>query len=121
MTAFFVPFVEAEKQEEAYQEMARFVGCAPLPFGERVYSMTWRHDGVVWKATVGETLSGLETVETGRGRNRRCQEVSRHTNDTVIAIFPGRPGKVVHDNKSKYWDMPIFTGEPQHILRFEVA
>lgn len=119
MPEFFIPFVEAENQEEAYRQIAAHIGAAPRALGDRIYSMTWRHDGVVWTATVGETLKGTATVTTGRGRDRREREVPRSTNDTVLAIFPGSPGLIAHDGKSGYWNMPILTGEPLGMVRFD--
>lgn len=119
MPEFFVPLVEPDNQEAAYQDMAKFAGAAPRAAGNRIYSMTWRHDGVVWTATVGETLTGVETVTIGRGRDRKYREVPRSTNDTVMAIFPGAPGLIVHDDKSKRWANPILTGEAIETVRFD--
>lgn len=119
MAAFFLPFVEPDKQEEAYNEIAQFIGAVPRPLGERIYSMTWRHNGVVWTATVGEMLRGVETVTTGRGLQRREREVARSSDDTVMAIFPGSPGLIAHDNKSRRWNMPILTGEALRLVRFD--
>lgn len=118
MPAFFVPFVEPEDQEAAYQEIAALVGAAARPLENRIYSMTWRHDGETWTATVGETLRGVATVTSGRGREKRYREVPRSSSDTVLAIFPGHPGLIAHDNKSKYWNFPILTGEAQAIVKF---
>lgn len=83
--------------------------------------MTWRHDGVVWTATVGETLRGVAIVTTGRGRDRQEREVPRSTADTVLGIFPGSPGLIAHDNKSKYWNFPILTGQALSIVPFDRA
>lgn len=118
MPGFFVPFVEADQQEAAYNEIAKYIGASPRAPAERVYSMTWRHNRTVWTATVGETLRGVENVTTGRGRNRREREVPRHSNDTVLAIFPGNPGLIAHDNRSRIWNMPILTGEALNIVMF---
>lgn len=119
MPAFFVPFVKPDNQEAAYADMAKFAGIAPRPEGNRIYSMTWRHDGVVWTATVGEMLTGVETVAIGRGRDRRYREVPRSTADTVMAIFPGAPGLIFHDDKGRRWANPILTGEAQENVRFD--
>jgi hypothetical protein len=118
MPGFFVPFVEADVQEEAYKEIADYIGASPRAPADRVYSMTWRHHRTVWTATVGETLRGVETVTTGRGRTRQQREVPRHSNDTVLAIFPGNPGLIAHDNRSRSWNMPILTGEAWNIVKF---
>lgn len=119
MPAFFVPAVEPDKQEDAYQQLAALVGAVALPAGQRIYSVSWRHDGVTWTATVGETIKGIATVTKGRGRTARDLQVPRGTADTVLAIFPGRPGLIAHDGKSGYWNMPILTGEPLTTARFD--
>lgn len=119
MAKFFVPYYEADKYEEGCQQMAAVADAAPLPLDDRIYSMTWRHDGVVWTATVGQTLRGLELVTVGRGRARREREVARSTNDIVLAIFPGEPGRIVHDNKSRVWNLPIHTGQAIQTTKFQ--
>lgn len=119
MPGFFIPFVEVEKLQGAYEEIARFIGAAPLAPADRVYSMTWRHNRTVWIATVGEKLRGVETVITGRGRDKREREVPRYSDDTVLAIFPGNPGLIAHDNKSRTWNLPILTGEGWNVVRFD--
>ncbi|KQO11100.1 hypothetical protein [Sphingomonas sp. Leaf242] len=118
MPGFFIPSVEADKQEEAYEQIASFIGAAPRAVGDRIYSMTWRHNRTVWTATVGEKLRGIETVVAGRGRDKRERELPRHSDDTVLAIFPGNPGLIAHDNKSRRWNLPILTGESWNIVRF---
>lgn len=120
MPEFFVPFAQEGRDEEMYLACAELAGAAPRPVNERVYSMVWKHDRVRWTAIVGETLRGEEIVTTGRGNNRREQTVARWTEDTVMAIFPGTPGFIVHDNKSKRWNLPILTGPAQSITFFEV-
>lgn len=119
MPKFFVPFIEPEKQEDAYRLFAEMCGTWPRPFNERTYSIVWRHDGVIWTATVGETLRGIETISTGKGRNRLEREVPRSSDDTVLAIFSGHPGLIAHDNKSKRWNLPILTGEALNLVRFD--
>lgn len=118
MPGFFIPFVEADKQEEAYEQIAGFIGAFPRAANDRIYSMTWRHNRTVWTATVGERLRGVETVVTGRGRDKREREILRHSDDTVLAIFPGNPGLIAHDNKSRMWNLPILTGESWGIVKF---
>ena len=119
MPAFFVPMVDADKQEEAYNEIAQFVGAGAHAPGKRIYSMTWKHDGVVWTATVGETLRGTETKIIGRGRAATYREVPRSTSATVLAICSGFPYLIAHDNKSRYWNLPILAGEPSRTVLFD--
>lgn len=118
MARFFVPQVDADKQEEAYGEIAAFVGAAKPDAGRRVRSITWTHNRVRWTATVGEQLRGVETVVTGRGRQKREREVPRHTSDTVLAIFPGSTFMIAHDNHSRVWNLPIYAN-PTSVEPFE--
>jgi len=118
MPNFFVPLIDNTDQEPAYQEMARLYGAGiPAP-GDRVYSISWRHNGTLWTATVGEELRGVETVTKGRGRTRKEIEVPRSTSDTVLAIFPGLPFIIAHDNRSRVWNTPIYAGNPSSVVRF---
>ena len=119
MPDFFVPRVDTNEQEDAYKQLADFVGVASLDPARRIYSMTWKHDGVEWTAVVGEELRGTETKKIGKGRKATYREVPRGTNDTVLAVFSGVPHRIVHDNKSGYWNMPIYAGEPSRVEYFE--
>lgn len=119
MPAFFVPMVEPVKQEETYAELAQFIGASAHRPGRRIYSLTWRHDNVEWIATVGETLRGTETKKIGRGRAATYRDVHRGTSDTVLAIYSGVPYLIAHDNKSRYWNMPILAGEPSRVVMFD--
>lgn len=121
MPGFFVPYVKADKQEAAYEQIARYIGAVPQAAADRVYSMTWRHNRTIWTATVGERLRGSETVVTGRGRDKREREMPRYSDDTVLAIFPGNPGLIAHDNKSRTWNLPILTGASWHIVKFSYS
>lgn len=119
MAKFFVPVVDEAKQEEFYFAFAAMAGSEPHAPNRRICSITWHHDGVVWTAVVGEHLRGIETVVKGRGRQKQHLERPRHTSDTVLAIFSGAPFKVVHDNHSRYWNLPIYAGEPTRVEYFD--
>ncbi len=118
MTKFFVPKVDADKQEEVYGQIAEFVGVAKPNLGHRVRSITWDHDRVKWTATVGEQIRGVALVVKGRGRQKRELEVPRHTSDTVLAIFSGAPFMIAHDNHSRFWNVPIYAN-PTAVEMFE--
>lgn len=111
--------VEPEKQEEAYAEIAQFIGAGAHAPGQRIYAMTWMHNGVEWTATVGDTLRGTETKKIGRGRAATYQDIPRRTDDTVLAIYSGAPYMIAHDNKSRYWNLPILAGEPSRVVMFD--
>lgn len=115
---FFVPKVEASAQEEAFGEIAAFLGVAKPDAKHRVHSIVWNHDGVRWTATVGDQLRGVATIVKGRGRDKRYLEVPRYTSDTVLAIFQGAPFMIAHDNHSRYWNLPIYAN-PTSVVLFD--
>lgn len=116
---FFVPFVEPEDQEEAYSSLARWCGSSVPPPGERIYSISFRHDGVDWVATVGQRLRGTQLVTRGRGSKRTERPRHHGDNATIIAIFPGYPYVVCHDNKRSQWANPFFAGTPTSTTMFK--
>ncbi len=119
MPAFFIPDIETGKQDEVYQTLAELAGAGiPAP-EERVFSITWKRDSGEWTATVGEQLKGIEIVTKGRGRQKRVFELPRSTNDTVLAIFPGVPFLIMHNNASRLWNVPILAGSPTRVVRFQ--
>ena len=118
MPEFFVPMIDPDMQDDAYREMAALFGGNPAEPGARIRSITWKHNSTVWTATVGEELRGTETIVKGRGRDKRYLEVPRSTNDTVLAIFAGAPYVIVHDNKSRIWNQPIYAGNPSRVATF---
>lgn len=118
--SFFVPKVPPEKQEEIYLELARAIGRAAPTGGARIYSISYTHNGEHWTATVGEQLRGSAT-KTSRSRGQRVERTLPLSNDsTVLAIFPGVPFQVWHDNVSRTWANPFLTGEPTSITYFSV-
>lgn len=116
--SFFVPLVDADKQEAAYEALALVCGTSPLPPGSRIYSITFVHHSGTWSATVGQVLSGTKTV-TKKVRGERVER-TQHLSDnaTVLAIFPGYPYLVVHDGNRSKWENPFFAGQPESIRRF---
>jgi len=82
MADFFIPNIAAADQEAAYRELAALVGAGVPQLERRISSISWRHDGVDWTATVGEGLRGAETVTKGRGRDKRYITIPRSTNET---------------------------------------
>lgn len=118
MPSFFVPDVAADKQEEAYAFFAEQCHRAVPPLADRIYSITYTHNGEVWTATVGETLRGSVTrVKTVR-RQRTERTIPLSNPSVVMAIFPGVPFHVWHNGASRVWANPFLTGEPLSITRF---
>lgn len=115
---FFISFIDAEKQEESYAQIARFSNSQPSPEGQRIYSIVFDHNGVEWTATVGEKLTGIQWI-TKRSRGQVTEHKRRHSdNATVLAIFPGYPFHVCHDNNRSHWNNPFYVGTPKAVRRF---
>ncbi len=116
--AFFIPRVATEKQEECYLELARAIGRAVPQSGSRIYSISFKHNGEHWTATVGEQLKGSAT-KTSRVRGQKTDRtVSLGDGSTVMAIFPSVPFHVWHDGASRTWANPFLTGEPTSVTYF---
>jgi len=109
---FFVPGFAPDEQEAAYAHMAAH-GSRPVPpMGQRIYSLTFRHDGIVWTATVGSSMRGV--------RAKLVKKVWKETpvSGTVIAaIFPGPPYVLFHQGRS-VWENPFYAGDIKSVTRF---
>lgn len=119
--AFFIPQVPPEKQEEVYAGLAGAIGRSAPLIGERIFSITYTHNGETWTATVGERLHGTAIRTQGRGRQKRERTVQLSNNSVVMAIFPGVPFHVWHNGASTTWANPFLTGEPLSIVRFTAS
>jgi len=115
---FFVPYIETEKMEEAYADLARAARCAPLPLEERIYSITYSNRGETWTATVGRQLAG-EKIVRKKVRSGGAEHVQRLSDRaTVLAIFPGISFMVWHDGVASVWENPFMAGSPTSVRRF---
>lgn len=120
---FFVPKAEPGEQESAYVELAAWAQRQVPPAKDRVYSITFEHDGVEWTATVGERLKG-HTIANPRARAKmRRIERPRGDSATVLAIFAGPPYIVVTDGGaitggSTAWANPFMAGQPTSATHF---
>lgn len=117
--AFFVPDVLPEKQEEEYVRLAQKAGVRVPSIGDRIYSITFTHDGETWTATVGHQLSGFRPQKRRRKNVERTIQLSN--NSIVLAIFPGVPYLVSHNGASKTWANPFFVGQPWNVVHFAGA
>ena len=98
--SFFVPSVEAEKQEEVYATLAKLCNCPVPAQGRRISSITFDHDGVRWNAIVGEKLHG-EKKKVSRSKGKKIETILPVFNySTVVAIFPGKPCFVFIDQST---------------------
>jgi hypothetical protein len=116
--AFFIPTCPPDEQEERYANFALRCG-RPVPKpAQRVYSITFVHDGVKWTATVGETLHGIEQ-QTSRSIRRREERFRRSDPTTVLAIFPGDPYWVVTDARNTAFANPFMASrQPERVTCF---
>jgi hypothetical protein len=120
--AFFVPAATTENIERVYASFAEMAGRTVPPPGERVYSITYVHNGEEWTATVGERLCGKRyTVTKSKGQQfERTQSVSDPA--LVLAIFPGSPFVIVTNhriagNVGSKWENPFFAGAPSCVKK----
>jgi hypothetical protein len=120
---FFVPHAEPEKQEAVFADLAKYASRPVLALSQRVYSISFTHDGEHWKATVGEALSGKRPEGRDRKGNLKTREQSLSDPAVVLAIFPGVPYVVVTTqylagNIRSKWENPFFVGKPSSITYF---
>lgn len=121
--AFFVPAATPKNLESTYVEFARWCDRPVPPFQERIYSITYIHDGEQWTATVGESLRGTRrrTVRSGRSRTERTIPLTDPA--IVLAIFPENPYVVVTNHRfvpsvRSAWENPFYVGNPQSVVYF---
>jgi hypothetical protein len=125
MTApeFFVPEAEPDESDSAYAELATLAQRKVPPMMDRIYSITFAHDGTEWTATVGERLKG-HTIADPRARAKmRRIERPRSDSATVLAIFAGSPYMVVTDGGAiaggrTAWENPFMAGHPTSVTFF---
>jgi hypothetical protein len=88
-----------------------------------VRSITFRHNGAEWVATVGEELRGERTTtHLPRGELIERRETLSSTS-RVLAVYPGSPFTIVTDaqpitSAPSEWANP-FTAEPHQIGYFD--
>jgi hypothetical protein len=96
--------------------------------GERVYSITFDHNGEEWTATVGKILKGLSRKTIRVKGEYQTRERVEHLSDPalVLAIFPGVPYVVITNHKlaslsvGSEWENPFFA-RPRVVARFSSA
>jgi hypothetical protein len=126
-TTFFIPNAEPDKWEGLYEAFAAMAHRAPLPDGQRIYSISFmKGHAETWTATVGKKLSGKQVSTRGRGSNRREFTKSLSDGATVLAIFSGVPYTVVTDrglekNITSDWVNPFGASEkPTSVSYFDL-
>ncbi len=114
MPSFFVPGAAPENQETEYEKLAKWCLRNSPKLGNRIYSITYIHNGEEWTATVGKPLRGKK-IKTSR---------PVFDSATVLAIFPGEPYMVVTNsridpNVKSYWENPFMAGRPNSVVFFD--
>ncbi len=120
---FFVPSAKPDRQEEAYAGFAKWCGRAVPQRTDRVYSITFAHDGEEWTATVGQALHGVRRRYSRKGGSRTERVIGLRDPATVLAIFPGYPYLVVTNhglapNVGSAWVNPFMAGQPSSVTHF---
>lgn len=107
--SFFVPGCEAAQADERYAAWAVAHQRVILPPAERIYSISFDHDGENWTATVGQRLSGIKRgLKNGKPTQKSLADLA-----VVQAILPGNP-YIVYTNKGlvvgvrSSWENPFF-------------
>jgi hypothetical protein len=115
---FFLPDSAPAEEETTYARYAE--ACyliPPPPLGQRIYSITWKHNGEEWTATVGQCLRGIRRKKASRGRPARQEPLSDAA--VVQAIFPGVTYRVVTNSAyGSQWVNPLLAGVPTSITLF---
>lgn len=115
---FFVPDVPADQQEAQYASMAEFGRCALPPTEQRIYSITFGHDGTIWTATVGQSMRGVRgQMKRVRGQ-KVWQETPVYDGTTIAAIFPGHPHVIFHTGGRSPWQNPFYAGDVRSVIQF---
>lgn len=122
---FFIPGLKTyeEQDSELHRLAVAFSLRMPEPH-ERIFSITFRHDGVIWTATVGKMMEGRGS-RTRRVKGKRFEEVTSHSDPAMIrAIFPDpvcfrvfTDGGLSIGQRSR-WENPFLAGLPYETFRF---
>ena len=76
--AFFVPAATPDNQELVYTDFANWCHMPVPPLKERIYSITYIHDGEEWTATVGESLYGVRRrITRSKGKKIEKTEIEK--------------------------------------------
>jgi hypothetical protein len=113
---FFLPFLPPDLQESAYVHLAQKCGRAVPAIAERVYSVSFERDGLIWTAIVGERLRGRRPQHTQHRRTEREIEDPA----MVLAIFPDSPYCIITDvggGTGSRYESPLFA-MPINVVRF---
>jgi hypothetical protein len=113
---FFVPGATSDEDaERRYNALALRAGAEAQPDpAQRIYSISYPHDGEQWTATVGVQLRGERTRQVRRGGKRVTRRERFHIAATVLAIFRGVPYKVMTDART----FPYLAGQPSDVIPF---
>jgi hypothetical protein len=124
--AFFVPAATPENLESVYADFAKMCRSAVPPVEQRIYSITYTHDGEDWTATVGKNLTGVRH-KTSRVKGVKVEREERLSDPAlVLAIFTGNPFFVVTNhrlvgNVGSRWENPFMAGRPSSVTYFSPA
>lgn len=118
---FFVPDVPADRQEQVYAHMAANGGGGIPPHADRIYSITFGHDGIEWTATVGHPMRGVQgTTKKVRGE-KRWVETPVSDSTVIAAIFPGHPFVIFHTGGRSAWANPFYSSDVKSKTRFSAT
>jgi hypothetical protein len=113
---FFIPGCPPEDQEKLYAAMAKDCENVAVPaIGQRIYAISYRHNGDVWFATVGQTQTGKRPIWKSGKKTEEMMNIEDP--NLVLAIFPF----TTHDLCWVYTSGgPFIAGEVGRTDRFSV-
>ncbi len=124
--AFFIPDAPPDAHESVYASFAAWCRCPVPRIDQRISSITYRHKGTTWTATVGDALRGTQST-TLRSHGQKNEHV-RYVADPaiVLAIFGGVSFTVVTNqgiprDVGSAWGNPVLAGQPKSITYFSLA
>lgn len=121
---FFVPASTSDNREAVYANFAEWCKCPVPKQEERIYSITFIHNGEEWKATVGERLHGVRR-RTSRSQGKKIERKTQLSDSAIVlAIFSGAIFMVVTNHKigedvGSAWENPFYAGKPVSVSYFK--
>lgn len=117
---FFVPGETEADAEVVYEMLARRCGLDEIPpLGQRVYTISFVHDGVEYVARVGERRDATKWRRTRAGRPDTSRPPQRYgSGEIVVAIYEGNPSYVWQEFKASVWANPQLVG-PRSVSQIE--
>lgn len=120
---FFIHLGSGDDEAD-YRALAQLAARAPAGPARRIQAIEFDHDGVRWRAEVGQPLSG-KRHRRARRQGKTVDVVERRSDPAEVrAIFAGDPYAVVTTKRplgphSSEWANPFWAGVPVIVQYFD--